>query len=95
MMSELITDDPDNQELADELCLLAYLQHHQDRLLLCDASLSAGVSQIVHTIERMFDQLKTKNVGFLSRAIFGDRIYFTKKECNTSYYKICKVIKTL
>lgn len=91
-MSELITDDPENQELADERCLLTYLQSHQDRLVLCDVSSDAGVPQVVHAIQKIFDQLQTKNVGFLSYSAFN-RSYFTKKEHNSSQ-KISAVIMT-
>ena len=90
-MSKLIADDdPENQKLADERCLLTYLQSHQDRLLLCDVSSSAGVSQIVHTIQRIFEQLQFRKVGILS----GDRSYFTKKKINSSQ-TISVVIKIL
>lgn len=93
--SKPITDDPENQELVDERCLLTYLQSHQDRLLLCDVSSSAGVSQIVHTIQKIFHQLQFKKLGFLFHSLSaGDRTYFTKKECNSSQ-KISMVLKTL
>ena len=89
-MSELITDDPENQELADERCLLTYLQSHHDRLVLCDVSSGAGISQIVHTIQKIFDQLQTKHVGFLTLSLTS-RFYFVRKEHNSSQ-KIAVVI---
>ena len=81
-LSQQITDDPENQELADERCLFIYLQSHQKRLVHCELSSSAGISKIVDTVQKIFDQLQTRKHGLLSTS--GDQYYFTKNKCNSS-----------
>ena len=77
-----ITDDPKDQELADERCLYIYLQAHQKRLVHCaDLPSSAGISEIVYTTQKIWDQLQTKKFGLLCH---GDRIYFTRTKWNSS-----------
>ena len=80
-----ITDDPEDQELADERCLYIYLQAHQKRLVHCaDLSSSAGISEIVDTIQKIWDQLQTRKFGLLSPSGHGDRSYFTRAKWNSS-----------
>ena len=80
-ISQQITDDPENQDLADERCLLIYLLSHRDKLVQYDFSSSAGVSQMVSTVHQIFEQLHNRQVGLLSAP--ADRIVCTRKVWNS------------
>ena len=89
-----ITDDPEDQELADERCLYFYLQAHQKRLVHCaDLSSSAGISEIVDTIQKIWDQLQTRKFGLLSPSDHGDQSYFTRAKWNSSQ-RLAEVMAT-
>ena len=75
-----ITDDPENQDLADERCLLLYLERHKDKLINCNVSSSSGISQTVSTVENIYGQLQRRYFGFETN---GERKYFTRKEYNS------------
>ena len=79
--AQKITDDPENQDLADERCLLLYLQSHQHKLINCNVSSTSGISQTVSTVENIYGQLHQRDNGL---EINGrERRYFTRKECNS------------
>lgn len=75
-----MTDNPENQDLADERCLRIYLQSHQNRLIDCDISSSSGVSQTVQTVQEIYKQLQTRKIGIVS----GDRNCYVRKDWNSS-----------
>ena len=79
-----IPDDPENQELADERCLYIYLQAHQKRLLDCDLSSSAGISEMVDTVQKILDQIQNRKYGLLSTSGPADRSFFTRHKWNSS-----------
>ena len=80
-VSQLITDNPENQDQADERCLLIYLSSHHDRLVQSDISSRSGVSQMVSTVHKIFEQLHNRQVALLSTS--ADRIVCTRKVCNS------------
>ena len=75
------TDDPINQDLADEQCLYIYLSHHHDILVQCEVSSHTGVSQMVSTVHRIFEQLHNRQVALLSTST--DQTTDTPKLCNS------------
>ena len=75
-----ITDDPENQDLADERCLLLYLESHKHKLVNCNVSSSYGISQIVSTVENIYWQLQRRHFALETN---GERKYFTRNNCNS------------
>ena len=78
--AQKITDDPENQDLADERCLLLYLQSHKHKLINCNVSSTSGISQTVSTVENIYGQLQRRDIGLETN---GERRYFIRKECNS------------
>ena len=80
-INQQITDDPENQDQADERCLHIYLLSHRDRLVQHDFSSRADVSQMVSTVHQIFEQLHNRKVGFPSPS--GDRNCYFRKVFNS------------
>ena len=80
-ISQQITHDPENQDLADEQCLLIYLSSHHDILVQCDVSSCADISQLVSTVHKIFEQLHNRQVVLLSAS--ADRTIYTRKVWNS------------
>ena len=78
-ISRQITDDPENQDQADERCLLIYLSSHRDRVLQCDVSSHAGVSQMVSTVHKIFEQLHDRQVAILSTSIYTRKVWNSQR----------------
>lgn len=78
--AQKITDDPENQDLADERCLLLYLKSLKHKLINCNVSSSSGISQTVSTIKNIYEQLQRRDIGL---EVNGEKRYFTPKEYNS------------
>ena len=76
--AQRITDDPENQELADERCLLLYLESHRHKLIKCKVTSSYGISQTVSTVEKIYGQLQQRHVGIETNS---EKLFFVPKEC--------------
>ena len=82
-ISRQITDDPENQDLSDEQCLLIYLSSHHDRLVQCNVSSHAGISQMVSTVHKIFEQLHNRQVALLSTSTNQTTCTYTRKVWNS------------
>ena len=78
-ISQQITDDPENQDQADERCLLIYLLSHRDRVLQCDVPTHVGVSQMVSTVHKIFKQLHDRQVAIISASIYTRKVWNSQR----------------
>ena len=63
-----ITDNPEDQELVVARCLGIYLHSYKRKLQTCDIVFAShGISQMVHDIEQIFNQLQHRLIGHESK----------------------------